>query len=256
MTGSADSRRRAASTFVRIAVLIGLAAPLLVFVGAFGTKFGLLEWQTGFGRVAIGWGSLAAKIGAGVGLLAVLVSFVDLRRLLPWALAALALPGLTLLGFIYLRATAAEVPPIHDVSTNWDEPPGFSDEMMLRRVEATNAVEPDPVLPADIGPPWGGRRVAEINAETCPGAVPVMRQVAPQEAARALESNGVQVIGRAPWRVEGTHESWWFGFKDDVVIRIRPGRTDVRSVSRVGRSDLGANCDRVTAIVEDLAASG
>ena len=62
----------------------------------------------------------------------------------------------------------------------------------------------------------------------------------------------MQVIGQAPWRVEGTYESFWFGFEDDVVVRIRPGRTDVRSISRVGGSDLGANCRRVTKIVREL----
>lgn len=254
MTGSAQSRRKAAAVFVRVALVVGLVAPLLVGIGAFATKFGLLDWRVGFGQVAIGWGALAAKVGTGVGLLAVLVSFVDLRRLLPWALAAVIVPGLTLGGFALLKRTAAAAPPIHDVSTNWDEPPNFSDELMALRADAVNPVEADPALPADMGPPWGGRRVAEINAETCPGARPVMRQVSPQEAARALEQNGVQVIGRAAWRVEGTHESWWFGFKDDVVVRIRPTRTDVRSISRVGRSDLGANCKRVTAIVDTLQA--
>jgi len=123
---------------------------------------------------------------------------------------------------------------------------------MAERADALNPVEPDPRAPIEAGPPWGGRRVAEINAETCPGARTVRRNVDPDEAARVLERNGVRIKGRAPWRVEGTYESFWFGFKDDVVVRIRPEGTDVRSISRVGRSDIGANCKRVTKIVEAL----
>jgi uncharacterized protein (DUF1499 family) len=49
--------------------------------------------------------------------------------------------------------------------------------------------------------------------------------------------------------VEATDTTGWFGFKDDISIRVRPdpngSRVDVRSVSRVGRSDIGANATRV-----------
>ncbi len=54
--------------------------------------------------------------------------------------------------------------------------------------------------------------------------------------------------------IEATDTTLWFGFKDDVAIRIRPdgsgSRIDVRSVSRVGRSDLGANARRIRAFLE------
>ena len=45
--------------------------------------------------------------------------------------------------------------------------------------------------------------------------------------------------------VEGLAETFWFGFKDDVVARVSEGKIDVRSISRVGRSDLGANAKRI-----------
>jgi uncharacterized protein (DUF1499 family) len=57
-------------------------------------------------------------------------------------------------------------------------------------------------------------------------------------------------------RVEATATTLWFGFKDDVVVRVRPGQTgatvDVRSISRVGGGDLGANAARVRAFLERL----
>ena len=74
------------------------------------------------------------------------------------------------------------------------------------------------------------------------------------QVGRAVAANerGVQELGR----VEGTHTSLWYGFKDDVIARVRPdgsgSRVDLRSVSRVGGSDLGANCARVTRIVDHL----
>jgi uncharacterized protein (DUF1499 family) len=57
-------------------------------------------------------------------------------------------------------------------------------------------------------------------------------------------------------RIEATATTFWFGFKDDVVIRLRPEaggtRVDVRSESRVGGSDVGANAARIRAYSRKL----
>jgi uncharacterized protein (DUF1499 family) len=58
-------------------------------------------------------------------------------------------------------------------------------------------------------------------------------------------------------RIEATAKTPWFGFRDDVVIRVASvgagSRIDVRSVSRVGRGDLGTNAKRIRAYLEKLA---
>ncbi len=62
---------------------------------------------------------------------------------------------------------------------------------------------------------------------------------------------GLELVNEAPQSgmIEATATTFWFGFKDDLVVRIRPSGTgsvvDVRSVSRVGVSDLGANARRI-----------
>ncbi|HJR53568.1 MAG TPA: DUF1499 domain-containing protein, partial [Gemmatimonadota bacterium] len=60
-------------------------------------------------------------------------------------------------------------------------------------------------------------------------------------------------------RIEATATTPWFGFKDDVVVRIRPeaggSRVDVRSVSRVGRSDVGTNARRIEEYLEIVSAA-
>jgi uncharacterized protein (DUF1499 family) len=57
-------------------------------------------------------------------------------------------------------------------------------------------------------------------------------------------------------RFEATDTTFWFGFKDDVVVRIRPegdgSRIDLRSVSRVGVGDLGANAARIKRFVQRI----
>ena len=64
----------------------------------------------------------------------------------------------------------------------------------------------------------------------------------------------------ASGRIEATDTTFWMGFKDDVVIRIRPegsgSRVDMRSVSRVGRSDIGVNAARIAGYLERLQAGG
>jgi uncharacterized protein (DUF1499 family) len=81
-----------------------------------------------------------------------------------------------------------------------------------------------------------------------------------QAARRQVEAEGweVHTADRAAGRIEATATSFWYGFKDDVVIRITEapdGRTrvDMRSASRVGISDLGVNADRVRAFLDALA---
>jgi uncharacterized protein (DUF1499 family) len=56
-------------------------------------------------------------------------------------------------------------------------------------------------------------------------------------------------VSAESWRIEATDTTTFFGFKDDIVVRLTPiaGRTvvDVRSVSRIGRSDVGTNARRI-----------
>ena len=61
----------------------------------------------------------------------------------------------------------------------------------------------------------------------------------------------------ADGRIEATDTTFWFGFKDDVVVRVQPAdngsRIDVRSESRVGKSDVGTNARRIRAYLAKLA---
>ncbi len=133
-------------------------------------------------------------------------------------------------------------PRIHDISTDTDDPPAFVDVLPLR-ASAKNAAT------------YGGSRVAAQQRKAYPDIVPVDLAIAPSLAfarSRAVAS----AMGWAPvsadssaGRIEATATTRLLRFKDDVVIRIRPrdggARVDVRSVSRVGRGDLGTNAERV-----------
>ncbi len=145
--------------------------------------------------------------------------------------------------------TAKRVPPIHDITTDTGNPPQFSAILPLRK-DAPNPVE------------YGGLDVAKLQQFAYPDIVPASLLLSPDEAFdRALkvaEELGWQVVAadRAARRIEAVDTTRWFGFKDDIVIRITPEekstRVDIRSLSRVGKSDVGANATRIRTFLERL----
>ena len=255
---------RAARHLLRLTLLIAVLPLLLIAAGAVGTKLGLWGWRFGFGTLTVQWGSAAAFVGIFTGLLGLYTAaFAGFRRLWPLALISLLVPAAVVGGFASLKSRAARYPG-HDVATDWARPLAFSDRVMALRRDASNPVHPDPraVWGNEQVENWMDRRAEVINARACPGAKATRLQGdQAQVHARvkaAMEAQGLDIVTDDPagGRVEGVATSFWFEFEDDVAARItRDGaawRVDLRSISRVGRSDLGANCARVTAIAERL----
>ena len=126
--------------------------------------------------------------------------------------------------------------PPDDISTDVAEIPGFG-PLDARR---------GGTLPARAGGP-----------EACPGAVPVMTQVAPASAVWALQEAGFSLQGGVTVaRAAGTQRGFWFGSVHDAVIRIRPGRTDIRVAARDGRPHGGEACRLASRISALLRSAG
>jgi uncharacterized protein (DUF1499 family) len=148
-----------------------------------------------------------------------------------------------------LQHDARAVPPIHDITTDTEHPPPLV-ALLARRAGAPNSAD------------YGGRKIAEAQRKAYPDIAPLMLALPPQVAfTRALDVArelgwDVAAADAASGRIEATATTLWFGFQDDVVIRVSPAaagsRVDVRSVSRVGRSDLGTNAARVRAFLANL----
>jgi uncharacterized protein (DUF1499 family) len=143
------------------------------------------------------------------------------------------------------------MPPIHDITTDPTDPPQFAAIVPLR------ANAPNTLV-------YGGEPVAAQQRKAYPDIQPVVLSVTPMQAyERALDA-----VRRLGWkvvaadanagRIEAIDTTFWYRFKDDVAIRIRPAaagsRIDVRSVSRVGIGDLGTNARRVRAYLAALKA--
>jgi uncharacterized protein (DUF1499 family) len=167
--------------------------------------------------------------------------------------------GLLVSGYLLswiARARAA--PPLHEISTDLADPPAFVAVAALRR--DAQAVNPSEYVSRVSAP--GGRiiDVPELQRQRYPDIQPLRLRLAPaaalQAAQRAAQGLGWQIDAYMPadGRLEATDTSVFFGFKDDVVVRVRASdagsRIDVRSKSRVGLSDVGANARRVRAFLK------
>lgn len=219
-------------------LLLGLAGPAYRLSGALPTAFGLLRW-----------GAYIGLAGAALALVAGLLAYRRGRRL-PIGLAFMALiVGLIAAAVPYSwQQRAQSVPPIHDITTDLENPPEF-DAIVPLRAEAPNTLDRPPAL-------------AEQQREGYPDLEPVTLSIPPEEAftraLRVAQDMGWEIItsDQSSGRIEATDTTRWFGFKDDVVVRLTPWgsgtRVDVRSVSRVGRSDVGTNARRIREFLEEV----
>lgn len=225
--------------------LASLAAGILVVAGP-GVRLGLWSFQTGL-LILIG----AACIGAGSAIAAFLgLLSARIRRNGSWRLATAVLLGTTVFAIpSWQMHQARQLPPIHDISTDTANPPAFVALLPLR-TSAANSAE------------YGGDAVAAQQRGAYPDIVPLHLAMTPpaafDAALNAARAMGWDMIDAQPeqGRIEATSTTLWFGFKDDVVIRLRPDgdgtRIDVRSLSRVGRSDVGTNAKRIRTYLERL----
>ncbi|PVM92616.1 fatty-acyl-CoA synthase [Caulobacter radicis] len=244
------------------AVAIALAPVVLVVVGALGAKTGLLDKALAYDFLTRDLAPMIAWLSLLTGLLGVVVAMIGgIQRHWRRALLALAITVATLGVFFLATGTPARAAPVGDVATDWKAPLGFSDNVLARRGEAAAPVLDEPSLP--VGSElFAGRRVAEVNAETCPAARTLVLTRSPAdayEAAKAaLQAKGLTLVTDDPGegRLEAAGASFWYGLKDDVVVRVRPdaggARVDVRSVARDEGGDLGRNCGRVTGLLKAI----
>lgn len=229
----------------RVAPMLSVAALLLVIAAGPGTRLGLWDFRVGFQLLR--WGAYAGIAGAGLGLVSLLWRPPGSPLWRPLVAIGLGLVA-TLIPWSWLEQ-ARRVPPIHDITTDTERPPEFVAILPLR------AAAPNPAT-------YGGPAVAAQQRSAYPDIGPLRLDLPPGDGfARALaaaRASGWEIVAAdsAAGRIEATATTGWFGFKDDVVIRVTPegggSRVDVRSVSRVGMSDVGANAKRIRAYLKRL----
>jgi uncharacterized protein (DUF1499 family) len=230
--------------------LVGVGLVLALVSGPL-NRFGLTGFQPAL--LALALGGLLVFLGVLLGLVGFFGGLAK-GAAIPRGLALLGLfVGLAVLGYLLLwLRQAMGVPPIHEVSTDLENPPAFVAVREIR--ERTPGVNPSDYVPQIQGR-GGPIDVRTKQREAYPDLQPLLLDVPPGTAFARVESAasslGWEVVASVPaeGRFEATDSTRFFGFKDDVVVRVLPteggSRVDVRSKSRVGLGDAGANAERV-----------
>jgi hypothetical protein len=235
------------------AILIGaVIGAALLPLGALGSRFGIWSFQIGF--LGLAGGTILAMLGLVLGVVGLIVaSKRNLPGNKPPIYIGLAISVL-ILAVVGLQFNAASsVPPIHNISTDVNDPPQF-DKVLALRGEGTNPLEYD------------AESIAPLQQENYPWVKPYVSDASVADvyarALAAVENLGMEIVNAdaTGGLIEATATTFWFGFKDDVAVRVRPTASgsvvDVRSVSRVGLSDLGVNARRIGEILGALGAEG
>lgn len=168
-----------------------------------------------------------------------------LSGLIAWHRGSTLGAAAALVGLIVMLIPASGIvraigkPMIHDITTSPDDVPQF------------RTLKVAPYDPA----------IAGIQRAAYPDVAPLLLAVPPSEAfarVRNVASQEWEIASARPedGALEATATTGFFGFKDDVAVRVRPdangSRIDMRSVSRVGKSDVGMNAKRIRELFAKL----
>ena len=229
---------------------LAILALIVLAVGPLGWRLGWWHFRFAFAWL-MPWAAYGALAAAAVSILALALGWSHLggRTIALAAIGIIVGAVVAYMPWQYNRLRGI-VPPIHDITTDTDNPPTFVAALKLRPPDA-NTVK------------YEGAKLAGKQRAAYPDIAPVKMSVAPADAfKRALDTAnampGWTVVDTDPasGRIEANETSRWFRFTDDVVIRVAAdgagSRVDVRSVSRVGRSDFGVNAGRIRAYTAAL----
>ena len=200
-----------------LALVLGVAALATLLASGPGVRLGLWDWRFGLGLLRY-----AAYAGMAAAALSVVLLLIPKFRSVK-VVVALLLGVAAFMPPILFQRQARSVPPINDIST---EAPS----------EAQRKAYPD---------------IAAI-------VIPLPPEASFARVVNAAEAMGWEVVSQDPatGRIEAVDTTFWFGFKDDITVRVQPAgqgsRVDVRSRSRVGRGDAGTNAQRIRGFRERL----
>lgn len=224
-----------------LAVIIGLGALTLA-------RYDLIDKLTGF--ITFMSMMIPAGVVAALGLIGVILARVKHVSGLKSGLGLVT--ALVLLGAMYFAVIrpAGAAPALHDITTNVDSPPQF----------ATLPLREDNLIPFNSLEEW---RAA--HRQGYPDLQPVLINKNASQVladARALaESKGWTIanVDQQNLQLEATAYAGYLRFRDDVIVKVSPvvdgsSRVDMRSVSRVGLSDLGYNAARIREFLGELQA--
>ncbi len=231
------------------AAWLGTACALFSVAGALSSGLG---YRLGFWHYTVGfkilvWATGFAALAAVLSLIAVLLNLGQGRLRMGIAGVGVIIGLVTAFVPLQWKLASDRLPKIHDITTDTDDPPAFVAASRLRKS-------------SDHPLSYAAAEVVFKQKAAYPDIRPLYTRAGKQQtflaARRVLEKMNLEVVRNVPGEnppvdatLEAVDTSLLFGFKDDLVVRIREQshgcRVDARSMSRVGKSDLGQNAKRI-----------
>ena len=235
-------------TIARFGLFLAIFSALAAIASGIATRYELWDFRTGL--KIFRWSAYFGLTAAALSLLGIILSLLaGVRRNFYIAVAGVIISAVVVAAPLYMLQKATSVPAIHDITTDTENPPQFVVILLLRKNDPN---------PSD----YGGEPVAVQQHKAYPDITPLILNIHPdhafKKAVETAQRMGWKIVDtdRAAGRIEATDTTFWFGFKDDIVIRINKSnngsRVDIRSVSRVGKSDVGTNADRIRNFLSDM----
>jgi len=232
--------RAKTGTLTTLALIAAAISFVMFIIGGPGHRFGLWDYEMGFTLLRY-----AAYVGIGAAILGLLpILGVIWREHKMKSLVAVVIGTFVMMNLQGYINKARQLPAIHDISTDLDNPPQY--QIIDARDEAERGFTDEQhralqeVYYGDIQSLTAMKNVADTTK-------------AMHEVLVEMEMDIVALDANAG-HIEAVATTAWFGFKDDVVVRVLPqgsrSKIDIRSVSRVGRSDIGKNAERIREIVK------
>lgn len=233
-----------------IGFIVALASAFAMVFSGIGYQLGLWHFRTGF--AIMGWAFWFAAGAAVVSLVGLFLLVPRPPKLVAAAVAGILVGAATAYIPWSYKQTVASLPFIHDISTDTQNPPAFVAVKGLRK-EGDHPVEYD-------GPEVAAQQ-EKAYPDLKPLTVAASKDKVLKAAEAALKSMKLDIVeeNAAEGRIEAVATTLLYGFKDDVVVRVvaegTGTRIDVRSKSRVGRSDVGQNAARIRQFLTRLQAN-
>jgi len=257
-------RQQLRKVILRITLIIAILAPLVFVIAALGVKLGL--WGLGFGL-----GTLTRDIGPKILMLSGALGLVSLilagvfqpRKGFLTGLFAIIISAAGLVNLKGVKTKVAKLPFIHDVTTDTQDVPVFTAAIMEQRAKVKGVNTADYTGKRDAR---DKKLVSVLQTQAYPKIGPLILS----EDLNVVFSKAEAIVTGLGWDVansdlesgliEATESTFWYGFEDDVIIRLRASEgggtiVDMRSLSRIGGSDLGKNAARIEAFLEKLKAA-
>ncbi len=245
-------------TLILLISVVAIVLGLVVALAGPGTRFGVWEYTTGLQILR----SLALPliVAAGLSVICVLVALFSARGIVLLPVLATLIAGGAAYAPIKMKSLAEANPFIHDITTDFTNPPPIIAGASAERKNPAAYVGDEPAPKSEM-------TTAEAQRDAFPDieTLVLTRSVdkIAADVSAVIEEMGMEIIDNTNTEngrlIEATYKSAWFGFVDDFVVRLDEDgdktNVDVRSKSRVGVSDLGANAQRVRTFTEKLKAA-